>query len=315
MSCVIVISSESEDETPKMAESQIKPKLTENAESTNKVEVTKELENHKNGFKNEENAEKTNDTGIDSDVIIEQGDRSKSIKLLEEFIGLCMLLIKKENRPIEIVQFLRRRYSKATSDYKNSEEFCAVVERYIADLRRGVKREFVYINDLATHLNKHAIKQIKRPTNGVINSSSKKKAKLSEMPTTAETTEPTVDCNMPGTSSGQDGGSSTHDEDARSNVMMEQNDQRIQRYENLMKRISDEIKRYQAHELTLDEMTEENSVYVEESKLKDRFMKIFNKVCALKKVNSATGRAIERKITVASCRFPEINRKVEQYVN
>uniref|UniRef100_H2YCA3 Daxx histone-binding domain-containing protein n=1 Tax=Ciona savignyi TaxID=51511 RepID=H2YCA3_CIOSA len=73
--------------------------------------------------------------------------------------------------------------------------------------------------------------------------------------------------------------------------------------------------RYQAHELTLDEMTEENSVYVEESKLKDRFMKIFNKVCALKKVNSATGRAIERKITVASCRFPEINRKVEQYVN
>nr|XP_026693973.1 death domain-associated protein 6-like isoform X2 [Ciona intestinalis] len=62
-------------------------------------------------------------------------------------------------------------------------------------------------------------------------------------------------------------------------------------------------------------MDEDDSAYVEEGQLKDRMMKVFNKICALKKVNNSTGRHIERKICVTCTRFPEINKKVEQYVN
>ncbi|XP_078493706.1 death domain-associated protein 6-like [Ciona intestinalis] len=244
--------------------------------------------------------------------------QTKSEKLLEEFIALCMPLMKTQNRPDDVIQFLRRRYVNASSTYKTSESFCCNLQSCIKELQKGgVSREFVYINDIATELQKHATKLVKRKLNGTSEKGEKTEKRLKILENSS-TEKPTVQIqsNGPGTSSGQEGLDSTHDEQSSSSVTaMDEIEEKIRRYEDMMKRLSEEIKRYQAHELSLDEMDDDDSAYVEEGQLKDRMMKVFNKICALKKVNNSTGRHIERKICVTCTRFPEINKKVEQYVN
>ena len=80
-------------------------------------------------------------------------------------------------------------------------------------------------------------------------------------------------------------------------------------------------------------MDQEDSIYIQEAKLKKKAIKVgsllffhapaitfhalqvFEKLCAIKKVKPKTGRVTEQKISLSASRFPEINRKVESYVN
>ncbi|XP_070531634.1 uncharacterized protein [Ptychodera flava] len=89
----------------------------------------------------------------------------------------------------------------------------------------------------------------------------------------------------------------------------------IRRLENLLKEVSDEIRRLQEKELTLDELDEEDSDHIQEHRLKKRFMKIWNKLCELKGLSSGTGRAIEKRICFEGTRYQEINKKIEKFVN
>uniref|UniRef100_A0A3Q4BFJ3 Death domain-associated protein 6 n=1 Tax=Mola mola TaxID=94237 RepID=A0A3Q4BFJ3_MOLML len=80
--------------------------------------------------------------------------------------------------------------------------------------------------------------------------------------------------------------------------------------ENLLKLYNDEIRRLQQAELSLDDLGCEDSLYIQEHKLKRKMMKIYEKLCELKGCNTLTGRVIEQRISYKSTRYPEINKKV-----
>lgn len=118
--------------------------------------------------------------------------------------------------------------------------------------------------------------------------------------------------------------------------------------ENLLKVYNEEICRLQQAELSLTDMEAEDSLYIQEHKLKRKvslqcantdikavkskclrqpewqlltppsrvlllffqMMKIYEKLCELKGCSTLTGRAIEQRISYKSTRYPEINRRV-----
>ncbi|XP_077937998.1 death domain-associated protein 6-like [Gasterosteus aculeatus] len=80
--------------------------------------------------------------------------------------------------------------------------------------------------------------------------------------------------------------------------------------ENLLKVYNDEIYRLQHAELNLDDLGAEDSLYIQEHKLKRKMIKIYEKLCELKSCSTLTGRVIEQRIRYNSTRYPEINKKV-----
>ncbi|GAA6077281.1 death domain-associated protein 6, partial [Tachysurus ichikawai] len=85
--------------------------------------------------------------------------------------------------------------------------------------------------------------------------------------------------------------------------------------ENLLKVHSDEIKRLQERDLSLDDLEKEDSCYIQEHKLKRRLMKIYDKLCELKNCSTLTGRVIEQRIRYSGTRYPELNKKIERFLN
>ncbi|RXN25027.1 death domain-associated 6-like isoform X3 [Labeo rohita] len=85
--------------------------------------------------------------------------------------------------------------------------------------------------------------------------------------------------------------------------------------ENLLKVYNEEIRRLQERELSIDDLEKEDSTYIQEHKLKRKMMKIYDKLCELKGCNTLTGRVIEQKIPYNGTRYPEINKKIERYIN
>eukprot|EP00063_Salmo_salar_P057987 XP_014032822.1 PREDICTED: death domain-associated protein 6-like isoform X2 [Salmo salar] len=85
--------------------------------------------------------------------------------------------------------------------------------------------------------------------------------------------------------------------------------------ENLLKMYNDEIRRLQEKELSVNELEEEDSSYIQEHKLKRKMMKIYDKLCELKGCSSLTGRVIEQRIQYKGTRYPEVNRKIERFIN
>lgn len=97
---------------------------------------------------------------------------------------------------------------------------------------------------------------------------------------------------------------------------------------------NDEIQRLQKSELSLDDLDLEDSLFMQESKLKRKvsledvklhetffhlilfpfhpfqLMKIYEKLCELKGCSTLTGRVIEQRITYSRTRYPEINKRV-----
>ncbi|XP_048472591.1 death domain-associated protein 6-like isoform X2 [Rhincodon typus] len=89
----------------------------------------------------------------------------------------------------------------------------------------------------------------------------------------------------------------------------------IRYLENLLKVYADEIKRLQEKELDLNELEDQDSSYIQEHRLKKKMVKIFEKLCELKNCSSLTGRVIEQRIAFTGTRYPEINRKIERFIN
>ncbi|KAI3356660.1 hypothetical protein L3Q82_003299 [Scortum barcoo] len=85
--------------------------------------------------------------------------------------------------------------------------------------------------------------------------------------------------------------------------------------ENLLNVYNEEIRRLQQAELNLDDLETEESSYIQEHKLKRKMMKIYEKLCELKGCNTLTGRVIEQRISYSSTCYPEINRRIERFIN
>lgn len=76
-----------------------------------------------------------------------------------------------------------------------------------------------------------------------------------------------------------------------------------------------QIATYNEQELSLKDMSSEESVYLLESKLKEKFVKTWRRYCVLIGEDPDVIVATKRKIKVISSPFPEINRSVQNYIN
>ncbi|NXU56809.1 DAXX protein, partial [Turnix velox] len=89
----------------------------------------------------------------------------------------------------------------------------------------------------------------------------------------------------------------------------------IRYLENLLRVYTGEIRRLQERELDLAELDSEDSSYLQESRLKRRMMRIFQRLCQLKRCSSLTGRVLEQRIPYRGTRYPEVNRRIERFIN
>ncbi|XP_076454974.1 uncharacterized protein LOC143289758 [Babylonia areolata] len=89
----------------------------------------------------------------------------------------------------------------------------------------------------------------------------------------------------------------------------------IRRLERLLEKIRDEIEKVREKDLSLDDLNESDSAYIYEDRLQKKFVKVWDRLCQLKGCTKSSGRPIERKFKYEGTRFPEINRKIEKFVN
>nr|XP_034302521.1 transcriptional regulator ATRX isoform X4 [Crassostrea gigas] len=86
----------------------------------------------------------------------------------------------------------------------------------------------------------------------------------------------------------------------------------VERLEKLLEDIRDKIEQLKEAEVDLDD---EDSAYIMEEKYQKKFVKVWNKLCEIKESSADTGRPSQRKFRYSGTRYPEINKKIEKFVN
>ncbi|XP_076822709.1 death domain-associated protein 6-like [Clavelina lepadiformis] len=304
---IILISSESEEELPI-------PSQTKSDESNSNLDNPPKSPNSasQNGHATENCR---NVAHVKSDSVDHINDDDTIETFLEKFIQACQPLIEEAHNPDKLIKLIRTRHAKASNEFKSSTTYFDMLNRYIKKLQAGRKCVYVYINDITTVLEQHRKKPVRRHlsltgNNNDASESAIKKARIQPIPFPSDSE----------SVNNESESSVTNHEDQPSGTLQDDEEtkrtqRKIEHLEGLLKKFSDEIKRLQAHELTLDEMEEEDSIYIQEGLLKKKCMKVFQKLCDIQKVPMRTGRVIERNIKLSGTRFPELNKKVESYVN
>ncbi|XP_032391067.1 death domain-associated protein 6 [Etheostoma spectabile] len=242
--------------------------------------------------------------------------QAENEKLFAEFVEHCSALT--QTCP-EVLTFLKTKHAKASPDYLKSVEFRNTLGRCLTRAQASHSKTFVYISELCTALKQHALKR--RLTLTTVNpgpststsssvSVALKREDKAEFKREEEGVNTTAEDKQPSTSGLQDGS----DKDAEKKATRASRKQ-IAYLENLLKVYNDEICRLQQAELSLDDLGTEDSLYIQEHKLKRKMMKIYEKLCELKNCSTLTGRVIEQKIRYNGTRYPEINRKIERFIN
>uniref|UniRef100_A0A3Q2C6U1 Death domain-associated protein 6 n=1 Tax=Cyprinodon variegatus TaxID=28743 RepID=A0A3Q2C6U1_CYPVA len=215
-------------------------------------------------------------------------------KLFDEFVQHCTPLTK--DCP-EVLTFLQTKHGKACPDYLCSVEFRNTLGHCLTRAQASKSKTFVYIKELCTVLQQHALK---------------KRQALTKVEPEEEEVKPEEE-DQP-SSSGEKGeaGEENQETDKKARRSLKK---QIAYLENLLKLYNDEIYRLQQAELSLDDLETEDSTYIQEHKLKRKMMKIYEKLCELKGCDTLTGRVIEQRITYSGTRYPEINKKIERFIN
>lgn len=242
--------------------------------------------------------------------------------MFTEFIDYCLPLT--DDCP-EVLTFLQTKHSKASPDYLSSVAFRNTLGSCLTRAQANRSKTFVYIHELCVVLKQHAPKRrqtLIKVEPGPCTSSSvslqstsvtldcKNKPKL-EMDEEEEGRG--VDDNQPSTSRLQE--DNVKEEEQAEKKAKRASRKQIAYLENLLKMYNEEIHRLQQAEMSLDELQTEESSYIQEHKLKRKMMKIYEKLCELKGCDTLTGRVIEQKISYRGTRYPEINRKIERFIN
>ncbi|XP_053381413.1 uncharacterized protein LOC123526107 isoform X2 [Mercenaria mercenaria] len=113
------------------------------------------------------------------------------------------------------------------------------------------------------------------------------------------------DNEQPGPSSASDGDSAKKKGSTR----------QIRKLEALLESIRNKIETVRERELDLDEMDSEVSDYILEDRLQRKFMKVWDKLCELHKAVKSTGRPTDKYFRYQGTRYPDINRKLEKFIN
>ncbi|KAM8952778.1 death domain-associated protein 6 [Pelodytes ibericus] len=211
-------------------------------------------------------------------------------KLFEEFVDYCSGLTVEHP---EVLSFLKGRFSRANSSFLSSTEFCNILGRCLTRVQSKRSKVYVYINELCTALKANSQKrkvslQPPSTSHSPVDHGEKVDEKTKEAKEQGEDDNHT---NKPGSK------------------------RQIRYLENLLQLYSREIQKLQERELSLDELENEDSAYIQEARLKRKLLLIFNKLCQLKDCSSLTGRVIEQRIPYRGTRYPEINRRLEKFIN
>lgn len=88
----------------------------------------------------------------------------------------------------------------------------------------------------------------------------------------------------------------------------------IRKLEGKLKHISERIKILNQAELSLDEMNMNDSTYIQECRLKERFNRIWDRICKIQERPSDTGRVTEKEVRCPQTGFPEIDRAMTKFL-
>uniref|UniRef100_A0A8B9EFE8 Death domain-associated protein 6 n=1 Tax=Anser cygnoides TaxID=8845 RepID=A0A8B9EFE8_ANSCY len=211
--------------------------------------------------------------------------RATSSSPSPQFLELCTHLT--EEHP-EVIPFLSGRHQKASPDFLASAELRNILARCLARVRARHNKVYVYINELCTVLKAHTLRR-KLPL-----------ASAPPAPTPTPPPDAPQSAPEPGTAAPRPPTGSKR---------------QIRYLENLLRVYTGEIRRLQERELDLAELDSEDSSYLQESRLKRKMMRIFQRLCELKQCSSLTGRVIEQRIAYRGTRYPEVNRRIERFIN
>ncbi|KAM4640848.1 death domain-associated protein 6 [Discoglossus pictus] len=218
-----------------------------------------------------------------------QGMSAENSKLFDEFVKYCSGLTGEHP---EVITFLERRVSRANPSYLSSIEFRNVLGRCLTRVQSKRSKVYVYINELCTSLKANSQKRkiTLRPSTLAVQTTKQEQQQSEEDEEQTEEKE---------------------EEPTRKTGSKRQ----IRYLENLLRIYSREIQKLQEKELSIEEMEEEDSTYIQESRLKRKLIRIFEKLCELKDCPSLTGRVIEQRIPYRGTRYPEVNRRLEKFIN
>ncbi|XP_056154128.1 death domain-associated protein 6 isoform X2 [Lampris incognitus] len=258
--------------------------------------------------------------------------QAENQRLFTEFIEYCTPLT--QDCP-EVLTFLHTKHSKASTDFLSSVEFRNTLGRCLTRAQANRSKTFVYINDLCTTLRQHAAKRRQALTKSQLRPCTPASPSALS-PSPLASTSVLLKCKedegngvkreevsiaedeQPSTSGLQE--DREEREEAKEEDGVEKKAKRASRkqiayLENLLKMYNDEICRLQEKELSLVDLEAEDSGYIQEHKLKRKMMKIYDKLCELKGCSTLTGRVIEQRIPFNSTRYPEINKRIERFIN
>ncbi|MEE6528060.1 hypothetical protein FKM82_029955, partial [Ascaphus truei] len=217
---------------------------------------------------------------------------AENTRLFEEFVDFCSRLTVEHP---EVISFLRGRLSKSSPSFLCSTEYRNILGRCLTRVQGKPSKVYVYINELCTSLKANS-----------------QKRKLSLQPSS-----------HPPTNAQERGGEEDKEEEEEEDEEREEEEpvrktgskRQIRYLENLLRIYAREIQRLQEKELSLEELTDEDSAYIQEARLKRKLLRIFQKLCQLKDCPSLTGRVIEQRIPYRGTRYPEVNRRLEKFIN
>lgn len=91
--------------------------------------------------------------------------------------------------------------------------------------------------------------------------------------------------------------------------------QQVRRLEILLEKLKNMIEKVRAKELCLDDLNSEVSPYILEDKLKQKFMKVWHKLCELNEVPATTDRPVDKYFRFQGTRYKAVNRRIEKFIN
>nr|BAD93268.1 DAXX [Oryzias latipes] len=228
-------------------------------------------------------------------------------KLFSEFVEHCSAQTKECP---EVLDYLQLKHSKTCPEFLSSVEFRNTLKGCLTRAQNNRSKTFVFINELCTVLKQHRDKRRLTLSKAAPSTSTSASVQSTSVPLSSEKRS---DEEQPSTSGVQE---DNKEQDQKEEKRAKRASRKQIAYlENLLKVYNDEIFRLQQTELSLNDLEAEDSIYIQEHKLKRKLMKIYEKLCELKGCNTLTGRAIEERIEYKSTRYPEINKRIQRFIN
>ncbi|XP_068603184.1 death domain-associated protein 6 [Brachionichthys hirsutus] len=247
--------------------------------------------------------------------------QAENNRLFAEFVEHCAAFT--QDCP-DVLLFLQTKYSKASPDYLSSVAFRNTLSSCLSRAQENCSKTFVYINELCTALRQHSTKRkqvvvmVEHVPRAAVSSSLQSPPVAStnkdEPDAERDGQNPAAEENQPSTS-GLQGGRKDEAEPHAQKRANRKSRKQIAYLENLLKTYNDEIHRLQRSELSVADLASNESPYIQENQLKRKMMKIYETLCELKGCSTLTGRVIEQRIPYSGTRYPEINRKIERFIN